>query len=195
MKIGLDFDDVIVDFFNSLLKWHNKNYNRNDKREQFKFFDWGPTWGTKIEDTIKRVNEFHDLHKVSEVLPLEDSINSLNQLSQENELIIITGRPLKYTSRVEEWLLHHFGKKLKVIHAGEFHKGQAATKAEICLELKIPILFEDAPETAINCAKKGINVILFDQPWNQNVEHKLITRVKNWKEAMQAFKNIEKTIS
>lgn len=190
MKIGLDFDDVIVNFFDNLLNWHNKNYNRSDKIEHFKEFSWSPVWGVSREEAIKRVDIFHETHNVKEVMPLEDAISSLKELAEENELIIITGRPVRFKHRVEEWLTHHLGKKLEVIHAGEFHKNQAASKAEICKEKNIPVLLEDAPQTAIDCANFGIKVILFDNPWNQNVSHENITRVKSWKEAMIAIRSI-----
>ena len=103
----------------------------------------------------------------------------------------MSGRPTKFKNRVEEWLLHHLKRKLEVIHAGEFHKHQAASKAEICKELGISILLEDAPATALECATKGIKVILFNRPWNQNVSHKNIVRAKTWIEAMKAINSFQ----
>lgn len=194
MKIGLDFDDVTVDFFQALLDWHNKTFNRKDKRESFKEFAWFPIWEVSQEEAIKRVDKFHEIHKVGEVLPIKDAIPSIKKLMGKNELIIITGRPIRFKHRVEEWLMHHLGNNLEVIHAGEFLKGQAATKAEICLEKKIPILLEDAPGTALECANKGIKVILFDSHWNQNVSNKNIYRVKSWKEALKIIKKLEDTL-
>lgn len=191
MKIGIDFDDVTIDFFNPLLEWHNKKYNRNNKREEFTEFNWAPPWQLSKEETIKRTNEFHDEYKVEEFLPLKDAIPSLNELLKKHEVIVVTGRPLKYTSKVEDWLKHYLKRKLEIIHAGEFIKGQAATKAEICEEKGITILLEDGPETALNCANSGIKVLLFDNPWNQGVVHKNITRVNGWKEAMKEIKRFE----
>jgi uncharacterized HAD superfamily protein len=191
MKIGIDFDDVTVDFFNSLLAWHNKNYNRNDKKEHFNEFKWWPIWQISKDEAIKRVDRFHETHRVEEVLPMNDAIESINKLSKDNELIIITGRPIRFKLRVEEWLLHHLKRNLEVIHAGEFHKGQAASKAEICAELNIPILLEDAPETALDCANEGIKVILFDNSWNKCISHENISRVSGWKEALKVIKKLQ----
>jgi|SRR3989344_266779 len=192
MKIGLDFDDVTVDFFNSLLSWHNKKYNRNDKREHFKEFAWWPIWEITREEAVKRVDEYHETHNVKDVPPLENAIPSLNKLMKKHEFIVITGRPSRFKDRVEEWLIHHLKKKLQVIHAGEFHKGQGATKAEICNELGIKLLLEDASETALDCANKGIKVLLFDNSWNQRVSHNNITRVKNWKEVIDKLEILSK---
>ncbi len=190
MKIGIDLDDVTADFFNPLLEWHNEKYNRSDKREEFKEFAWYPIWQISREEAIKRVDEFHETHKIEEVKPLKGAINSINKLSKDNELFIITGRPIRFKSRAEQWIKYHTKKEIPIINAGEFHKGQAASKAEICKELEISILLEDAPETALDCANQGIKVILFNNSWNQEVHHKNIIRVKSWKEAFKAITKI-----
>ena len=191
MKIGIDFDDVTIEFFDALLEWHNKKYNRSNKKEEFTEFNWGPPWQLYKEQVIGRVNQFHDSHKVEEFLPLEDAIPSLKELLKKHEVIVVTGRPLKYNSKVVDWFKHHLKRKLEIIHAGEFIKGQAATKAEICKENGISILLEDGPETALNCANSGVKVILFDNPWNKNTKHKNITHVNGWKEAMKEIKSFE----
>lgn len=192
MKIGIDFDDIVIDFFTYLLDWHNKKYNRNDKKQDFKIFDWGPVWQVSKEENIRRVNEFHETQDIKNILPMKDAVPSLKFLENKHELIIVTGRPSKFGEKVEIWLEHYLGKKLKIIHAGEsVHKGKAATKAEICLQNGISILIEDAPKTALDCANSGINVILFDNTWNKNTKHKNITRVKGWKGALKVINNLE----
>jgi uncharacterized HAD superfamily protein len=189
MGIGIDFDDVIFDFFKGLLKWYEKEYGKRYKREEFNDFDWGPVWGTDREETIKRVNKFLESHDLEGATPVNGALDALNQLMKTHNITIITGRPHQFKNKTEEWLIHHLKKVPEIVIAGEFHKGQAAKKSDICKERNIPILLEDAPETAIDCAKNGIKVILFDQPWNQNAQHRNIIRVRNWKEAL---KEIEK---
>ena len=193
MKIGIDFDDVTVDFINNLVKWHNEKYKTKNKLSDLNQFYWGPFWGTDRQETIRRVDEFLETHDVKDINPIKGAIDSINKLSEKNELFVITGRPLRFKNKTEEWLIHHLKRKLEVIHAGEFHKGQAATKAEICKEKGISILLEDAPETSMDCANKGIKVVLFDMPWNQKVKHFNITRVFGWKEAMKVIEELEKS--
>ncbi|MEK6819503.1 MAG: hypothetical protein AABY10_06250, partial [Nanoarchaeota archaeon] len=185
MKIGIDIDEVTADFFQPLLDYYNKKYGRNDKQEDFEEWKWWPVWGISKEEAISRADEFHEVHTLEEVKPIEDSINSINELLESNEIFFITSRPLKFKNKAENWVLHHFGKPIKVINSGDFYKGQAATKAEICKELKIPVLIEDSGETAVDCAENGIKVLLFDKPWNKKFSHKNIIRVQGWKEAMR----------
>ena len=191
MKIGLDLDDVIVDFFPVLLNYHNKKYNRSDKQEDFKEFKWWPVWGIGMEEAVNRVNEFHETFSLEEIKPVKDAVNSINKLSNLYELLIITSRPTKFKNKSESWILHHLKKQIRIISAGDFHKGQGATKAEICLEFGIELMLEDAPETAVDCANKCIKVILFDKPWNQGCEHENIIKVFNWKEAMKEIDRLE----
>ena len=192
MKIGIDFDDVINEFTDSLMEFYHKKYGKKVTRDQILIWDWGLYWGISREEATKRVDEFHETNIIDNLIPLKYAINSLKKLMKSHELFIITGRPIRFKSKVDSWLQHHLNNSLNVIHAGEWHKGQAATKAEICKDLNIPILLEDAPNTAKEVAEAGVNVILFDKPWNKNIAHERITRVVNWKEALKAI-NILKT--
>ena len=192
MKIGLDLDEVIADFFDALLKFYHKKTGKLYSKEEFKEFKWWPQIGATREEAIKIVDEFHETNDLDDVKPLEHAAESIRHLLKNNKLIIITGRPSRFKSKVEKWIEHHFGDvKIEVIHAGDFHKGQATSKAEICKALKIPVLLEDVPETALECANAGIKVVLFDMPWNHNVKHKNITRVKNWLEALEVIEHFK----
>ncbi len=190
MKIGLDFDDVITEFTDSLMKFYHKKYGKKVIKDQIKQWNWGLYWGISREEATRRVDEFHETHKVEDILPLDKAIDSINELMERHDVLIITGKPVRFKHRVEEWLQHYLGKKLEVIHAGEWHKGQAATKAEICKELGVKVLLEDSGETALDCANSGIKVLLFDKPWNKQFKHKNIQRVKNWEEAIKDINEI-----
>ncbi len=190
MEIAIDFDDVIVEFTDSLMDYYHKRYNKKVIKDQILVWDWSLYWGISREEAIKRVDEFHENHPAKDLLPLENALESLNNLMKNHKIVIITGRPIRFKHKVEEWLNHHLKNKLEIICAGEFHKGQAASKAEICKERKINLLLEDSGETALKCAEKNIKVILFDKPWNKKYNHKNIFRVNNWKEAIQHIDKI-----
>ena len=49
MKIGIDFDDVITNFTDSLMNYHNKKYGTNILREQIIEWNWGVYWGIERE--------------------------------------------------------------------------------------------------------------------------------------------------
>lgn len=189
MKIGIDFDDVIVNFVDRLMDFYYTKYGKKVNIDEIEIFNWGIYWGVSREEATKRVDEFHETHDVKILPALDNAIYSLQKLMDKNEVFIITGRPIRFGYKIESWLEYHLKRKLRIIHAGEWHKGQAATKAEICKELKIPVLIEDSGETAVDCAENGIKVLLFDKPWNKKFSHKNIIRVQGWKEAMRELKN------
>ncbi|MEK6925330.1 MAG: hypothetical protein AABW71_03785 [Nanoarchaeota archaeon] len=191
MKIGIDFDDVITNFTDSLMNYHNKKYGTNILREQIIEWNWGVYWGIEREEADKRVNEFHEIHNTDNIKPLAEAIYSLKKLMKNNKVFIITGRPIKFKSKTEEWLKHHIKEDLEIIFAGEWHENQGASKATICKKMNIPVLLEDAPPAAIDCANQGIKVILFDNPWNKKLEHKNIIRVNNWKEAVEEVNKLK----
>jgi len=192
MNIGIDFDDVITEFTETLMNYYHKKHGKKVTLDQILIWDWRIYWEIPKQEAIKRVDDFHESHKVTELPPLKDAISSLNEIIKNNKVFIITGRPTRFKNKVEEWLKHHLKKKLEIIHAGEFHKGQAATKAEICKELNIPIMIEDTGETALDCTKEGIQIILFNKPWNKNFKHHNILRVENWNEALKMINKITK---
>ncbi|MBS3091557.1 hypothetical protein J4217_03870 [Candidatus Pacearchaeota archaeon] len=135
----------------------------------------------------------HETHNLEDVKPIEGAEEAITNLSSNNELFIITSRPSRFKNRAENRVKHHIRRTIKIISAGDFHKGQSATKAEICKELKIPVLLEDAPDTALKCAENEIKVILFDQPWNQKINHVNLIRVTGWKEALEEIKKLKST--
>ena len=91
------------------------------------------------------------------------------------------------------WMNKHFQSSgLNIIHTGKFQDEMAKSKYDICKELGISLILEDNKKTSLECATNGMDVILFDQPWNQGLTHKNITRVKDWKEAMSAFNKLTK---
>ena len=51
-----------------------------------------------------------------------------------------------------------------------------------CRKYSVDIMIDDKPEVVYYLAEKGIKVLLFDAPYNQEVSGKNIIRVKDWEE-------------
>ncbi|MCX6741873.1 MAG: hypothetical protein NTX24_01700 [Candidatus Pacearchaeota archaeon] len=148
--------------------------------------------GITKQEAIDIVNEFHEKSTFDDVKPLELALESINNLlEKKHELFVITARPIRLKKKVEDWINHYLkDSSIKIIHSGDFHEGQAANKADICLKLGIGLLLEDKRETVIECAEKGIKVILFDNPWNKNITNPNIFRVSGWREAMKKINDL-----
>lgn len=55
-------------------------------------------------------------------------------------------------------------------------------KLYFCKMINVEIMIEDKPENALYLAQNGILVLLFDAPYNRDLNHKNITRVHSWEE-------------
>src|SRR3989338_2707948 len=194
MKIALDFDEVVAHLLEPLLKDYNKKTGKVHKIDEFESYDWWITWGITKEEAIQLIDDFHENQKIESIEPIEKAVESItNLIDNGDKLYIITARPAKFNKKTGDWIKYHLKTdKIEIIHAGDFHKGQGANKAQICKELGIKIILEDSGETALECAKEGIQVILFDKPWNKNYNYKNITRVNDWSKAINLLKNYSK---
>ena len=160
MKIGIDIDNVISNFNDTIveayLQYDKQLRNTgiiNDKAKVFRrgMFDWSEEeekdfYYSNIE---KWANDFK---------PIKDAEYYIKKLKQDgNEIYIISGRengeyrnPYKLT---EEWLEKYDIIYDKLILTNAYNKHE---KAEICLKNNIDIMIEDSIETCINLINDGI---------------------------------------
>ncbi|MBS3083490.1 hypothetical protein J4423_01665 [Candidatus Pacearchaeota archaeon] len=195
MKIALDFDEVVANLLEPLLKEYNQKNGKSHKIDDFESYDWWTTWGITREEAIQLIDDFHENQKIESIEPIEKAVESITSLLHNGDkLFIITARPTRFNKKTGDWIKYHLKTdKIEIIHSGDFHKGQGANKSQICKELGIKIILEDSGETALKCAEIGIKVLLFDKPWNKKFKHENMTRVAGWEEATKKLQNYSKT--
>ena len=64
-------------------------------------------------------------------------------------------------------------------------------KLDHCLENNVDVMIDDNPTTAQLLADHGIQVLLYDAPYNQTLQGEGITRVKNWNEIENIINRME----
>lgn len=64
-------------------------------------------------------------------------------------------------------------------------------KLQYCRKISADIMIDDKPDIALYLAENGINVLLFDAPYNKEAEHKNITRVYSWRDICRFVKELE----
>ena len=185
--IGIDLDDVLLDFNTAFIKYHNIVY-KSDLNLRSKYnhaFD--KFLGCDKEEAERRILEFYETDDHDRVLPIQGAPEAIQKLSQNNSLIIITARPERLREWVSLWLGKHYGDIFSGLYfTNQFHgTGIVKTKGETCKELGVDIFIDDHIKHIEEVALTGIKVLLFDMPWNQGELGFGITRVYSWNDILR----------
>jgi len=200
MKIGIDLDDVIAICAVPYLRRFAQEYRVElpDEKE----IGWhllremdqqvSPAERDRFRIRLYDGTFFRDLD-IYEDCPaiLEQLVNA------GHELFFITARAERRRVITETWLrekgIFDHAKAVHLKPTGEFNpdyprgrydpEGSAQYKARLATELSLDVFCEDDVVISRTLAEAGIRVLLFDQPWNREVKHPLVTRVSGWADA------------
>lgn len=190
MRIGIDIDNVISNFNETLLNEyliHDKELrnsgiiNKNADYIRNGMFDWN-----EEEEKNFYKNNIERIAKGLNVI--EGAKEYIDKLKADGHVIyIITGRDNgEYTdpyNMTKEWLDNHniYYDKLILTDAYDKH-----AKAEKCIENNIDIMIDDSVRICGDCIENGITTILMDTPYNK---YSYIKRVYNWQEFYEYVSN------
>ncbi|MBT4334241.1 hypothetical protein HOD61_00270 [archaeon] len=188
MRIGIDVDEVLADFMTYFLKYYNKTYDTNLERNDFKNYSLWHTLGGTETDSKRIIDDYFYSEDFEKMGLIYGSQYGVKKLSKNNELIVITARPEKTYNKTVDWLGKYFPNRFSGI---EFSRGwknkknPSWKKKDICIAKNIDVLFEDNFDYATECAQEGIEVKLFDCPWNQEkILLDEVVRVYSWGDAV-----------
>ena len=184
MKIGIDIDNCISNFDDTLLK----EYLRHDKKlrdtgiinENAEYIRVGMfDWTDEEEKSFYNAN-IENFAKTLE--PIQDSVYYIKKLKDNgHEIYIITGRNNgEYTNPHEltkEWLNKYNIVYDKLIFTNAYDKH---AKTEICLENNIDLMIEDSTKISLDLLNNGIKVYTMNTRYNQ--KEQTLDRVSNWNE-------------
>lgn len=193
MKIGIDIDNVISNFNDTLLTeylLHDKELrnsgiiNKNADYIRKGMFDWN-----EDEETSFYKNNIERIAKKLGVI--EGAKEYIGKLHDDGYIIcIITGRdngeykePYNMTKK---WLVDNniYYDDLILPDAYDKH-----AKTKQCLEHNIDIMIDDSVRICSDCIENGITTILMDTPYNK---YSNIQRVKSWEEFYRYVSNYRK---
>jgi uncharacterized HAD superfamily protein len=190
MKIGIDLDGCAADTISPFLKFYNERHNSKYAYEEILTHDFWDLFGITREEAIGRMHDFYEQTEFDIIPVIGTAAETIKKLNEDNELIVITARPLIYKEKTMQWLEKHFPNIFsKVIFTNQYskdHLSKQTTKAAICEMEGIDILVEDFDKYVTECAGVCKKVIVFDQPWNQNAKlPENAVRVKSWDEVLE----------
>jgi len=197
IKIGIDLDEVLAEFNLLFLDYFNQTKNTNWKFKDITDNHFENIFDISFEEIKQILNNFSKEGHISNIIPVENSVSSIEKLSKECELFIITARPKEEDKETREWIVKNFKSNFKEIYSvGISHGGKVfKNKGEFVQELGLNFFIEDMIKHAIDISKRNIKVFLLDKPWNQ--EENLpenIYRVKDWNEILQKIEYLKSVI-
>src|SRR6185295_12204294 len=102
MRIGIDLDDVLVDFAGPLIQHYNPILGKNFTREDSKAFHIENLWECTKEEALSRLRAYYAHHHPAHLPPMNGASEAVQRLSEEHALFIITGRPLLVSEKTHQ---------------------------------------------------------------------------------------------
>jgi len=189
-KIGVDIDEVVVEFFRRYLELFNERFEKNLSFNNItQYHIWDLTDVSK-KDSLKLAEEFYNSKHFDNLNLVEGVKEALSKLNGNYEIHFITSRPESLKEKTKNFLNAFFKDFHFDLHFSGEVWGESRTKGEVCKNLGIKFMVEDNAEYAYDCAKKGIKTFLLDKPWNKDyVSHRNLIKIKNWSEILENLEN------
>lgn len=194
MKIGIDIDEVLAAFVESLFDYHNMTRGTNFDKKEIKSNFFSDYVGFSKEETNLFLEEFFKSNSHVDVLPVVGAMEAIQQLSNY-DLVAITIRPESWRLQTQEWLNKNFKNVfLRLYMLGVEASSQGGTlqsKEDLSTKLGLDLFIEDSLSTSKKISGKGIPVILLDKPWNQGELPENVYRVKTWEDVIEQIKSLQ----
>lgn len=177
MKIALDVDGVLADVIQSWLIYSNKIRNNISKDEI-------TNWDFWKKFKINRYDFYEELSTCwqnwNTIPPTEENLSEITKnLSTIGQVDIVTARELSTDSFVKNWLKHH---------DITYHNYVSVIDGPLKADLDYDIFIDDSPLNAIKFLERKKNVLLYSQPWNQNISDSKIQRIFRLSEVVEKLK-------
>ena len=195
MKIAIDCDDVLSDSIPMLRKQHNLRFPKNRVPDNLApiWQEWNKTLDAKTINQLYTV--FQEDSFILSLLPKHDAVKGVKELTKLGcEIVIVTSRVSKVAKPTRQWAEKYFSGMISdIFHLNYNSLNPIVGKEDICKENEIRLLIDDHPYIIESMRNNGINTLLFDCPWNQDViEGPLVLRVRSWQEIADYVRNLMK---
>ncbi len=186
--IAFDVDDIFFEFYLALTLFHNERYGTRLRKEDFRSYFVHEVWGGTAEEGVAKVWEFYGTEEFRYLPLVRGAEHAVRCLAEKYDLVAVTGRPHGLAGLTTEMLGRHFSGCFKSVHhtdAFGIGGGVPQPKVDVCFEVGARTIVEDYLGHALPCADAGMDVILFDQPWNRGVAiPTYVNRAHSWADVL-----------
>lgn len=194
MRIGIDLDDVMAECAIPYLRKFAEAFRLELPDEEIGWQTLAKLDVPQAEKDRFRM-ELYDGRFFRDLEPYADCPAVLERLvSAGHELYFVTARAERRRVVTETWLREKgLFEHATAVHlqpqggwdpskpAGRYDPQRSAKyKVGLAHELELDRFCEDDREVSRALAESGIRVLLFDHPWNRDIEHPCIERVSGW---------------
>lgn len=172
MIIGVDIDNVIADTEKKLRQLLSEERGITLAREDIRNYRLENIAGIGRDELSFIMDRFNNGSMFLDVEVIEGAGETIERLKERHRIIIVTSRPEKVAAITRQWLAKNY------IAYDELHF-VSNTKVN---GIPYDLFLEDQDNFATELADEGTFVLLFDAPWNRDVEHENIERVYSWQD-------------
>lgn len=176
--LGFDFDGVIADVAEAFIRLAHEDHGYEGiQKSDITNFDVDQC----LDIPLKTVDEI--FHKVlvdsvgTGLIPMPGAVEVLTRLTAKATVTVITARPIEQP--IHDWLKVFFPKsalpRINIVAMGAHDD-----KARHIKEHGLQYFIDDRAETCVQLKGKGVQPIVYCQPWNAN-RHQLPV-VNSWQE-------------
>mmetsp|Transcript_7836 Transcript_7836/g.28977 ORF Transcript_7836/g.28977 Transcript_7836/m.28977 type:complete len:398 (-) Transcript_7836:2731-3924(-) len=173
-SIAVDVDEVLGRFLHSLNQYVHSSHGHSYELEDYFEYNFAKVWDCSGDESNDIVHSFFKSEFFTQgILPIPEALSSLQRLKNQHTLQVVTSRQHVIQRPTLEWLDTHFPEAFEEVHFGNHFalEGKSRKKSEICAEIGADVLIDDNPHYAVECARAGIHVLLFDwhgsYPWSK----------------------------
>ena len=76
-RIGVDIDDVAIEFNEGLKNYHNLRYGTTYELKDITCHELGLVWGCEPDEVRKRMSDFHHSDEHANLLPMKNTTQTL----------------------------------------------------------------------------------------------------------------------
>lgn len=191
LRIGFDFDDVLIGTAKCTLDIYNKEYGTKLTFDNWYNFDPISTWAanTLEEVTDRVVNILRSDNFLKTIEPIKESQKTLRYLKSIGcSLFIVTGRPESmrdYTLKIVDRHFPSLFDESSLYFTDYFEKGgKKLSKSDIVDSLELTHFIDDQVEHVNSIVGTGVTTILFSNnyPWNKEGYCNGIVKLSGWDE-------------
>jgi uncharacterized HAD superfamily protein len=199
VRIMLDMDGVIANFYNEFAKYLNDNYgctlNTEIAPKNYPFESWGH--GVDKINFAEASNNWINQNGFEKIPAFDGVKEFVKELSKLYDVHIVTARigdwEQNFTADIKNRIKKNTHNWLKKQGISACKLYFVHDKVPFCKELGISIIIEDKLETALNAAKEKIHAILIDRNYNHSKANRLrVYRAHNFKEVLDQIKRLTK---